>query len=233
MGFNEKVHAYVSAKYYYYLTEAFGERGRKAFVHGTMYYGGRRGRRMAQKAIMDGSELDQAAYNRYSEYESTKELMDEGCSNRAEYTADGKLRITLCPWNMQFKEMGLSEAGRQYCRNLDMAISRGFNPSLGFKVDTNLNEEGSDCCIQYIETGFIGEGAKEGKLKKYIRSFEYHTADLYWAFNEVSAAIFGGEGEAVSRKVMTDFENDYGRDMALAILKYKDVNFNRWDSVCP
>lgn len=27
MGFNEKVHAFIAAKFYVYLTEAFGERG--------------------------------------------------------------------------------------------------------------------------------------------------------------------------------------------------------------
>lgn len=37
MGFNERVHAYIAAKYYTYLVETFGERGRLAFVHGTQY----------------------------------------------------------------------------------------------------------------------------------------------------------------------------------------------------
>ena len=54
MAFNEKVHAYIAAKYYAYLTQTFGERGRKAFVHATQYYAGQRGRRMAQRAIRDG-----------------------------------------------------------------------------------------------------------------------------------------------------------------------------------
>lgn len=32
MGFNEKVHAFIAAKFYVYLTEAFGERGERAFT---------------------------------------------------------------------------------------------------------------------------------------------------------------------------------------------------------
>ena len=31
MGFNEKVHAFIAAKFYVYLTEAFGDRGEKGF----------------------------------------------------------------------------------------------------------------------------------------------------------------------------------------------------------
>ena len=57
MGFNEKVHAFIAAKFYVYLTEAFGERGERAFIHGTQYYAEQRGRRMAQRAIRDGKEL--------------------------------------------------------------------------------------------------------------------------------------------------------------------------------
>ena len=34
MEFNERVHAYIAAKYYVHLTEHFGERGKKAFLHG-------------------------------------------------------------------------------------------------------------------------------------------------------------------------------------------------------
>ena len=54
MGFNEKVHAYIAAKYHCHLLSAFGDRGRMAFIHGTQYYAEQRGRRMAQRAIRDG-----------------------------------------------------------------------------------------------------------------------------------------------------------------------------------
>ena len=54
--FNERVHAYIAARYYEQLTEKFGERGKKAFIHATQYYAEQRGRRMAQRAIRDGRE---------------------------------------------------------------------------------------------------------------------------------------------------------------------------------
>ena len=68
VNFNEKVHAYIAAKYYTYLTERFGERGKKAFVHATQYYAEQRGRRMAQRAIRDGRELDFGTYQEYGEW---------------------------------------------------------------------------------------------------------------------------------------------------------------------
>ena len=43
MGFNERTHAFIAAKYYVHLTERFGERGKAAFLHATRYYGEQRG----------------------------------------------------------------------------------------------------------------------------------------------------------------------------------------------
>lgn len=227
MGFNEKVHAYIAAKYYLYLTEAFGERGKKAFIHGTQYYAMQRGRRMAQRAIRDGQELTQVTYNYYGEWVNTEEIVAEGCQNQTEVLPDGSLKISRCPWYTQFKEMGAQEAGAEYCRHLDSAISRGFNPYLGYVVDQTLHT--GDCCIHRLMSGPISEGAEKGKRKEGLKSFEYHCAHSYWAYHEVTAAIFQEEGRAVSEKVLQDFEADYGIEMADVIRGYRDRNFNVCD----
>ena len=153
MGFTEKVHAYIAAKYYVYLTERFGERGKAAFLHATQYYALQRGRRMAQRAIRDGKELTQETYNYYGEWVNTEEVKALGCANVSKQAEDGTLHITSCPWYTQFQEMGLPEAGALYCKDLDSSISRGFNPFLQYRVDQTLHT--SDCCIHRILTGDI------------------------------------------------------------------------------
>ena len=227
MEFNEKIHAYIAAKYYLYLTEKFEERGERAFLHATQYYAMQRGRRMAQRAIRDGRELSQAAYNYYGEWVNTDEIKALGCANKMEQTADGALKITVCPWHTQFKEMGLDKAGIAYCQDLDSSISRGFNPYLGYKVDQTLHT--SDCCIHRLMSGNISEGSEKGKNPEGLRSFEYHCAHSYWAYNEVAAAIFRAEGELVNSKVLSDLAADYGQEMADTLMKYKDTNFNVCD----
>lgn len=42
----------------------------------------------------------------------------------------------------------------------------------------------------------------------------------------MAAAIFGAEGEEISTKVMKDFEETYGKEMADKLASYKDTNFN-------
>jgi len=227
MGFNEKVHAYIAAKYYVYLTECFGERGRRAFIHGTQYYAMQRGRRMAQRAIRDGEELTQASYNYYGEWTGTDEIKALGCQSQTEVTPEGFLKITWCPWYTQFKEMGLKEAGIEYCRYLDAAISRGFNPELNYVVDQTLHT--ADCCIHRLASGEITEGAKRGKNPEGLRSFEYHCAHSYWAYREVAEAVFKSRGAEVGEKVLKDFAEDYGQDMADTLLGYRYTNFNVCD----
>lgn len=227
MGFNEKVHAYIAAKYYVHLISAFGERGRQAFIHATQYYAMQRGRRMAQRAIRDGQPLTQAAYNYYGEWVNTEEIQAAGCANRSEPQPDGSVKITQCPWHAQFAEMGLSEAGAEYCRHLDSAISRGFNPYLNYSVPQTLHTH--DCCIHRVESGAVTEGAERGKNPAGLRSFEYHCAHSYWAYHEVAAAIFKADGEAVAQQVLEDFRADYGGDMADMLLHYHDTNFNLCD----
>ena len=135
MGFNEKVHASLAAWYYQALTEAFGVRGKQAFVHATRYYAMQRGRRMAQRAIRDGLPLTQATYNHYGEWVPSVELQEAGQSNQSAVQPDGALRITRCPWHSRFVELGMQDAGIEYCRVLDSAISQGFNPELGYVVE--------------------------------------------------------------------------------------------------
>ena len=227
MAFTERVHAFIAARFHTRLTETFGERGRKAFVHGTQYYAEQRGRRMAQRAIRDGMELDYGTYLQYGEWVNTPEIIEEGISNYRELVErepDYTLHIHRCPWHTQFKEMGLQEAGHEYCKHLDNSICRGFNPYITYLVPQSLHK--SEYCIHCIKNAGIEEGKAYPKKEEYLLPFEYHCAHSYWAYTEVTEAIFGAEGRALTAAVLKDIADEYGSDMADKLMEYKDVNFN-------
>lgn len=227
MGFNEKTHAFIAAKYYVHLKETFGERGEAAFLHATRYYAEQRGRRMAQRAIRDGQPLTYETYCRYGEWVNTKEVLESGDANKVEVVSvapDYEMHIYSCPWHTQFKEMGLPEAGLAYCRDLDASICRGFNPELVYEVSQTLHDH--DYCIQTVRNAGITENSNTAKNPAGLKSFEYHCAHSYWAYHEVTAAIFGSEGEEVSAQVLQDFADEYGREMADILAGYRYTNFN-------
>lgn len=226
MGFHEKVHAYIAAKYYVHLTEEFGERGKEAFLHATRYYAEQRGRRMAQRAIRDGQPLTYATYCRYGEWVNTEEITEMGLGNQVivtETDPDYEMHIFVCPWHAQFREMGLKEGGLLYCKDLDASICRGFNPELDYKTTQTLHDH--DCCIQIVKNADIKD-TRIQKDPKNLKSFEYHCAHSYWAYREVTTSIFGAAGEAVCTKVLTDFAKDYGQEMADILCSYRNTNFN-------
>lgn len=227
MGFNEKVHAYIAAKYYVYLKESFGKRGIDAFLHATRYYAEQRGRRMAQRAIRDGQPLTFETYCRYGEWVNTEEVKALGEANQAkkvQTTPDSETHIFVCPWHSQFKEMGLAEAGIAYCSDLDASICRGFNPEIDYKTIQTLHDH--DCCIQIIKNSGLKEGENYVKRPEGLKSFEYHCAHSYWSYREAIEGIFGKDGALIGDEVLRDFAKDYGTEMADVLFGYRHANFN-------
>ena len=224
MAFNEKSHAFIAARFHFYLTGHFGEKGKKAFIHATQYYAGQRGRRMAQRAIRDGYPLNPETYQLYGEWIPTKEMAmaNENHVVDVKSTDPYEIHIFRCPWHIQFVEMGLNDAGKDYCDHLDCSIYRGFNPEIEFEVIQTLFTD--HCCIHKINSSGFEENS-EG-TKKYVQDFEYHCAHSYWAYNEVTGAIFGVKGEEVNSKVLKDFADAYGLEAADKLAEYKHTNFN-------
>lgn len=182
---------------------------------------------MAQRAIRDGKELTYANYLEYGEWVNTQEIIDEGCANKStieSWAPDYRIHITMCPWYTQFKEMGLPDAGHVYCAHLDNSICRGFNPYLTYLVPDTLHKSGF--CTHIIKDVNFEVGEKHPKKTEYLKGFDYHCGHSYWAYSEVVAAIFGAEGEQINAKVMKDFEETYGKEMADKLASYKYTNFN-------
>lgn len=199
----------------------------RAFIHGTQYYAEQRGRRMAQRAIRDGKELTYANYLEYGEWVNTPEIIEEGCANKStieSWAPDYRIHITMCPWYTQFKEMGLPDAGHVYCAHLDNSICRGFNPYLTYPGADTLHKSGF--LHPYHQGVNFEVGEKHPKKTEYLKGFDYHCGHSYWAYSEVVAAIFGAEGEQINAKVMKDFEETYGKEMADKLASYKYTNFN-------
>ena len=132
--------------------------------------------------------------------------------------------IYKCPWHTQFQEMGLIEGGDTYCADLDKSICQGFNPHIVYEVDQTLHK--SPYCIHRVRNSGLTPQSDRSKKMEYVHSFEYHCAHSYWSYSEVSRAIFGQEGAVVAQKVMEDFEQTYGKEMADALRGYEHTNFN-------
>lgn len=227
-GFNERVQAYIVARYYVRLTESFGKQGRETFLLATRTYAEQRGHRMAQRALADGQELSYVTYYKYGEWVPSEEIKKRGESNLGEpmknvpYQAT---KITRCPWAIQFREMGLPEAGLAYCKDLDPSIYRGFNPAIAYETRQTLHDH--DYCIQCAPGTIVPREALNcPKVQKGLRSFEYHCAHTYWTFRQVVSSVFGKDGLNISKGVLSDVRQDLGERFSATLKKYENTDFN-------
>ena len=224
MEYTERHHAFISASFYKKLKD-YGEKGLAVFTLATQRYAEQRGSRMAQKAIVLGMPLNFETYFALGEWNYTESFLKSvsGESSRViSYSPDYCLNVFVCPWNEQYKAMGLLDGGALYCKHLDVAISRGFNPYLDFRVTQTLHE--SDKCVFELKDAYIEKTPE--KLKEWTLPFEFHCAHVFHTFSEIIKSILKAEGTGISAAVLADFSKEYGKEMADRLVSYEDTNFN-------
>ena len=223
----ERHHAFIAASFYKHLAEEYAEHGKDIFIFATRTYGEERGRRMAERALRDGKKLDFHSYKAYSEWAPTMEMMEEGSANRSEnleYSPDYMYKVTVCPWAIQFAAMDLKECGSVYCRYIDKAIVRGFNPDLRFEVPCNLNDR--DHCIQIMKDADFDKDSIPSGNPINQESFAYHCAHIYFTFSRITVITLKEKGHDIIDKVKEDYISEYGRDSFAAILSYSTTDFS-------
>lgn len=228
MELTEKTHAFIAARYYVRLKERFGDRGIEAFRLCVRYYGEQRGRRMAQRAVADGRPLTYDVYREYGEWVNTETVKALGEANQSETVSvapDYEVHVKVCPWNAEFRELGLPEAGIAYCSELDPSICRGFNPAIRYRTVQTLHDH--EYCIQRVEEAGLKPGEhKPARKADGLKSFRYHCAHSYWSFREITAGIFGNAGDETAEEVLSDIAAAWGEEARSIIEAYRDTDFN-------
>lgn len=232
MEFTEFQHAFISATYYRLMRDGKFPNYEDAFLYATRRYAEQRGQRMAQRAIRDGVPLDFAAYRHYGEWQpsekaramhfkepSTFHVLQEG--------NDVVMQYDLCPWSIQYLDMGLKDGANLYCSDLDAAIARGFNPQLTYDVRKTMHD-GEDCCIQVLVNGVCPHAYGTPKPEN-IRDFAYHCGHLMKTFSGAMAAIYGARGVSLSAQVLDAFSAEYGRDQADELMRNTRHDFEHID----
>lgn len=224
-AFTELHHAFVSASFYRYLAAARGYDGDAIFVLATRRYGEQRGCRMAQRALRDGRALDFAAYNAYGEWKYTEAYFAGWNHVRVvARSPDFRYRVHRCPWADAWRSMGLHDCAVLYCRQIDLAIARGFNPELVFRV-RSIMHEGSLCDFELSGADLDAKGYSVDPATTQL-PFEYHCGHLYTTFGRVVRSVMGNAGRVVCEAVAGEFSHAYGSAMAAVLEGYSGTDFD-------
>lgn len=214
--------------FYRQLADKCGEKGIAVFRKASEMYGENRGRRMALKALRDGNALDFDSYFAYGELICQPEL------NIDEVTAELGLvkEIALrCPWSEEFIAKNSKDCGNTYCRLIDTALVRGFNPALRIEVLRNMHDEGK--CVFLYRDSAIHEGTldaqehlfRPGQNEK--RPMDFHCAELYHMYRSTIEMTFGEAAGELIEGARTYLLDLYGQEFLDCMDSYAGTDFSR------
>lgn len=214
MLFSEEHHAYLITRLYQKMS-AMGEAGIAVFRMAAQSYGGQRGRRMALRALRDGHALDYTAYFAYAEWTPEDSAFDVRMEAKEGMAEEEVFR---CPWAAVFAGEGTPDCGITYCREIDRAIIRGFNPDLKLEISRNMHSDGS-CRFHFLDERITPDLFDRAdmliKNGETTLPFDYHCGHLLAAFRDVAEDALGsGSARVLLEYVFSGFRGRYGQEMA-------------------
>jgi len=194
-------------------------------------YGEQRGKRMGLRALKNGHDLSVVNYFAYGEWLVNKGEMD---MQFIEKSPDARLNIFKCPWYNVWKENNLLEYGRYFCREIDNALVRGFNPDLKIKIKSTQTNGANLCDFVFKDANInfikmLGLIYKK-KIKPGVNAvmpWDYHAGHLFKTIGEVIRPEFGSKTDNIMENALIDFSKFASKEHIRIIKSYKNMDFNR------
>jgi hypothetical protein len=173
-------------------------------------YGEERGRRMALNAASNGHALDMDNYIGYSETTTAPGAMEQRLSLR-----DGCMytKVVRCPWCAAWREEGLLEWARLYCREIDASLVRGFNKNLDLEVRGTMSNGSPACDFVFHGAGNLPKITWHKAIKPgrgALRPWDFHIAHLLSTMERVFVERLGDEGSAAIGDSVAAFGERFG-----------------------
>ncbi len=121
------------------VVDRFGEEGREAVMEGVRSFGEERGRDIARRAAAVGQPNEIENYLPNYDMERSKSFTSKTTFHPGEF----EQTFTKCAFAEQWKKDGMEEYGVLYCKMIDPAIAKGFNPNLEVTQESHILKEGA------------------------------------------------------------------------------------------
>ena len=209
--------------------ERFGEAGEEAVLQGVRAYGEQRGRRMALRAGADGHPNDLVGYLIYGELNFGEAENEFVIVQKRPYL---RVEAHRCSWHATWSRRGVLAYGRLYCREIDTAIMRGYNPDFDFGVTGTLTG-GAPCCTFHYRSQGLGLWnalryaiGKRRVGSRATKPWDYHAGHIYRTFRETLREAFGEAGGQAVEAALRTFAREYGEDRAQRVRSFEGTDFN-------
>ncbi|MCK5100738.1 MAG: L-2-amino-thiazoline-4-carboxylic acid hydrolase, partial [Desulfobacteraceae bacterium] len=190
-----------------------------------------RGKRMALRVKEYGHDLTMDNYLAYGEWEVPKNDMDFKLTERNPHA---RLMVYKCPWYETWEENNLLDYGQYFCKEIDAALVRGYNPSLVLEVNSTQTNDKKPCDFLFKDANLsffklLGLAYKK-KIrpgKKVIMPWEYHTGHLYKTMGEVIRQELGSKADVVMENALDNFTSYFNNKYVIVIKQYQNTDFEQ------
>jgi len=128
----------------------------------------------------------------------------------------------------------LLDYGHYFCREIDTALVRGFNPDLEIQVNSTLTNDGEPCDFIFKNAGLSFFKMLGLAYKKKIRPgrqtimpWEYHTGHLYKTMGNLIRQELGDKADEIMENALNDFASFFSEKHIAAIKKYQSTDFEQ------
>lgn len=193
----------------------FGKEGEEVILEAIQTYGEGRGKRMARTALENGCRNELLGYLLYIEVDSDDTGNEFRIESRRPYF---RVKATKCGWHDIWREHGMLDVGRIYCRDIDKAMLRGFNSKLRFDVPRNMNDGSPFCEFNYFDWSLGLPDLckyllrKKKAKKKALKSWDFHCADVLRSFSQVVLKHLGEDGAKTIQCSLERFSQEFGME---------------------
>lgn len=210
------------------VIDAYGQEGEQAVIQGVHHYGVQRGRRMAQRARLDGVRVDGMVYELYGEWGCFPGQVEckSYCENGV-YT----LKFSRCPWYTEWKCYGMLPYGKCYCGHVDKAIIEGLGISDGGLRCSRVQGEHS-CDLVFTDHVYTQQGLEQTEARRAILAYQakmewqYHVGHLYQSLRDAVQEAFGKDGRRILKRAMKNYETHFGTAAKNLVLEYADLDYD-------
>lgn len=207
-------HAILFALFSKYTIKGLGEKGKEIIYTAVENYGHERGKRMANRAVDNGDDLDFVNSQAYGEWVPEEGQMEFGILKvEPEFISS----VTKCEWCRAWKKHNLLDYGKYYCINIDSAVFNGFNEKFHMQVTSNLSF-GADHCEFHWGNSVNEEQAKKLAQKKAelgtscTKDFNFHTAHLLCSISQTLENELGEDGKSIINQVLDKYVELFGKE---------------------
>ena len=195
MKYTARDHAFVYGVIAEELLRLYPERT-DVLEKGIKVYGLQRGSRMAQTAEAFGDPRNMRTYLAYGEWAPTPGEMDIDIPQSSPVAV---WNVKKCPWSQEWREQGMTDVGKYYCRFVDRELVHGFNPELELGTGTTQTNGDEFCYFAWNGADMNDENkalnaeiaGKVGSVR--IRPWSYHMGHIYKTLGETIAEMLGSE----------------------------------------